>query len=51
MILLCKNCGRYTLEKLCPKCKLETISIKPAKYSLEDKYGYYRRLAKKNVQI
>jgi H/ACA ribonucleoprotein complex subunit 3 len=48
MILKCENCGEYTMDKNCSKCKIETISIRPAKYSPEDKYGYYRRLAKKN---
>jgi|TARA_Y100000310_G_scaffold334238_1_gene413618 H/ACA ribonucleoprotein complex subunit 3 len=48
MILKCETCGGYTMDKNCPKCNKETILIKPAKYSPEDKYGHYRRLAKKN---
>jgi H/ACA ribonucleoprotein complex subunit 3 len=45
-ILFCKKCHIYTLEKICPKCNEKTISPKPGKYSPEDKYGKYRRLAK-----
>ena len=45
-IFYCKTCHIYTLEKDCPKCKGKTISPKPGKYSPEDKYGKYRRLAK-----
>ena len=48
MILRCKICGGYTMDKTCPKSKEETLTVKPAKYSPEDKYGHYRRLAKKN---
>ncbi|MDD5253821.1 MAG: RNA-protein complex protein Nop10 [Candidatus Nanoarchaeia archaeon] len=43
----CGSCNLYTLEKKCPKCNKETQSNKPARYSIEDKYGEYRRKAKK----
>ncbi|MBI4154625.1 RNA-protein complex protein Nop10 [Candidatus Woesearchaeota archaeon] len=43
----CPKCLEYTLKSLCEKCKSVTITIKPAKYSPEDRYGRYRRLAKK----
>ncbi len=45
-ILFCKGCDIYTLEEACPKCKSKTLSTKPAKFSPEDKWGKYRRIAK-----
>ena len=48
-IFLCKSCHVYTLEKTCPKCNSKTENPKPAKFSLEDKFGRYRRLAKKDL--
>jgi H/ACA ribonucleoprotein complex subunit 3 len=47
-IFFCESCDLYTLEKECPKCKKKTENPKPAKYSVEDKFGKYRRIAKKN---
>lgn len=44
-ILKCPKCGKYTLKK---KCCEKTIKVGPAKYSVEDKYGDYRRKAKKS---
>ncbi|MDD5331346.1 MAG: RNA-protein complex protein Nop10 [Candidatus Nanoarchaeia archaeon] len=46
-MLYCKKCDIYTLKENCPKCKQKTMSNKPAKFSIEDKYGKYRRIAKK----
>lgn len=43
-ILTCKNCHIYTMKSNCLKCKDKTIITKPAKFSLEDKYGKYRKL-------
>ncbi|MDP7506040.1 MAG: RNA-protein complex protein Nop10, partial [Candidatus Woesearchaeota archaeon] len=45
-ILKCKECGQYTMEKNCPKCNGEAVSVIPAKFSPEDKYGKYRRAQK-----
>lgn len=45
-IFKCGKCGIYTMKKKCPKCNQETINPKPLKFSLEDKYGDYRRKAK-----
>ncbi|MBT3262696.1 RNA-protein complex protein Nop10 [Candidatus Woesearchaeota archaeon] len=45
-ILKCLNCNTYTLKKNCETCNNKTCTNKPAKYSPEDKYGHYRRLAK-----
>ena len=47
-ILLCKNCNTYTLKNKCPNCDKNTITPKPAKFSLEDKYQKYRLKAKEN---
>ena len=44
-ILFCKTCKRYTMEKVC-KCGHDAILARPPKYSLEDKYGSYRRQIK-----
>jgi len=46
-IFKCENCKNYTLKKTCSKCKEDTNNPKPAKFSPEDKFGKYRRLAKK----
>ncbi|WP_406660757.1 RNA-protein complex protein Nop10 [Methanolobus sp. ZRKC3] len=46
-IYKCGNCGRYTLESICPKCSSPAADPKPAKFSPKDPYGKYRRLAKK----
>lgn len=50
-ILRCPKCSKYTIKKLCLNCKTEAISTKPAKFSLEDKYGKYRRQYKKEFKI
>ena len=47
-ILKCPKCNKYTLKKLCIDCKINTLSPKPAKFSLEDKYLKYRLISKKN---
>jgi H/ACA ribonucleoprotein complex subunit 3 len=46
-LLYCKNCGTYTLEKTCKKCKNKTISKNPPRFSPQDRYGEYRRKLKK----
>jgi len=45
-ILSCHKCGIYTLNENCPNCNNKTISTKPAKFSIEDKYLRYRLKAK-----
>ena len=50
---LCRNCARagefYSgKQRNCPNCNEMTVTPKPAKFSLEDKYLKYRLLAKKN---
>ena len=44
-ILKCGNCGKYTMKEICT-CGGKALSPKPAKFSVEDKYGSYRRKAK-----
>lgn len=43
-IMKCVRCGSYTLKDVC--CNEKTISPRPAKFSIEDKYAVYRRKAK-----
>jgi H/ACA ribonucleoprotein complex subunit 3 len=45
-ILFCNSCKKYTIKETC-SCGSLTKSVKPAKFSLEDKWGKYRREAKK----
>ncbi|MHA1311458.1 MAG: nucleolar RNA-binding Nop10p family protein [Candidatus Helarchaeota archaeon] len=42
----CKVCGRYTMTKTTcpdPNCGGETFIVKSPKFSIQDKYGKYRR--------
>jgi H/ACA ribonucleoprotein complex subunit 3 len=48
-ILYCKKCNKYTIKETC-SCGAKAITTKPAKFSPEDKYGRYRRIAKKQQQ-
>lgn len=45
----CNECGIYTLEDSCPKCGGPLHVIYPPKFSIEDKYGKYRRKLKKET--
>ena len=47
----CGVCKIYTLKENCLICGEKTINPKPAKYSLDDKMGKYRREAKKERGI
>ncbi|MDC7951082.1 RNA-protein complex protein Nop10 [Methanomassiliicoccaceae archaeon COG_1] len=44
-ILRCTGCGRYTLLASCPACGARTARPAPARFSPEDRYGRYRRMA------
>ena len=46
IILKCAECGSYTLKDKCD-CGGKALDPRPAKYSPEDRYGVYRRLAKR----
>jgi H/ACA ribonucleoprotein complex subunit 3 len=47
-IFKCPKCSTFTLKESCPKCNSKTENPKPARYSPQDKYGKYRRLAKQD---
>jgi len=46
-ILKCQKCFEYTMQEY--HCGMETKSIKPAKYSPEDRWQRYRLRYKKEV--
>ncbi|WP_456373138.1 RNA-protein complex protein Nop10 [Methanocaldococcus sp.] len=46
----CLKCGTYTLKDVCPKCGEKTIIPKPPKFSLEDRWGKYRRMLKRSLK-
>jgi H/ACA ribonucleoprotein complex subunit 3 len=46
-ILKCPKCGQYTMKDACPTCGEKAVIPRPPKYSPEDKFGDYRRKAKK----
>ncbi|NYT17681.1 MAG: RNA-protein complex protein Nop10 [Methanomicrobiales archaeon] len=44
-----RRCPRdftYTLRDTCPVCGAPTTSPHPARFSPEDRYGHYRRIAR-----
>lgn len=45
-ILKCGECGKYTMNEKCG-CGGKAVSVRTAKFNLEDTYGKYRREAKK----
>lgn len=47
-ILKCDKCGKYTMKEAC-LCGGKALTPKPAKFSIEDRYGSYRRKAKLNL--
>jgi len=47
----CVKCGAYTLSKdKCPYCGGPVRVPHPPKFSVEDRYGKYRRLLKKMLE-
>ena len=38
------------LKDYCNKCNVKTITVKPPRFSPEDKYGKYRRILKKSIK-
>lgn len=48
-ILYCNECKKYILEETC-ECGAKTISTKPAKFSLTDKYSEYRLKYKNSIK-
>ncbi len=47
-IYKCLKCNEYTLKEKCPRCGSETVRPLPPRFSPEDRYGKWRRLAKLN---
>ena len=45
----CEECNEYTLKTTCPYCGGNVKVIYPAKYSIDDKYGKYRRKLKEEM--
>ncbi|RDE15137.1 MAG: ribosome biogenesis protein [Candidatus Thorarchaeota archaeon] len=44
----CARCGKYTLhDDACPICGGHVKDPQPARFSVQDKYGEYRRRAKR----
>ncbi len=41
----CPECRRFTLEERCESCSVATENTFPPKFSPEDRYGKYRRMA------
>ncbi|MCK5342889.1 MAG: nucleolar RNA-binding Nop10p family protein [Candidatus Heimdallarchaeota archaeon] len=39
----CKDCSIYTLEMNCPGCGHSTVVPEPARFSVDDRFGIYRR--------
>ena len=50
-IYRCTTCENYTMRKECAKCSEKTISPKPPKFSLNDKYDKYRREVRKEELV
>ena len=50
-IYQCPSCKNYTLHKTCTICVISTILPRPPKFSLDDKYGSYKREEKKKDLI
>ncbi|TFF86647.1 RNA-protein complex protein Nop10 [Candidatus Thorarchaeota archaeon] len=47
----CSKCEEYTLEqKRCSRCGGTVTDPRPPKYSPQDRYGKYRRMAKRKSQ-
>lgn len=43
----CVACGQYTLKLQCPACGSESRTTAPPKYREDDRYGKWRREAKR----
>ncbi len=46
-ILKCVSCNEYTMSESCPKCGGKAVTVKPAKFSPEDRFADYRRKSKR----
>ncbi|MBI2666657.1 RNA-protein complex protein Nop10 [Candidatus Woesearchaeota archaeon] len=50
-IMKCPTCEKYTLQETCQMGHGKTQRPLPPKFSLEDKYGKYRREVKKEELV
>jgi len=48
-ILKCTLCGNYGLDEEC-SCGSKRVSPRPARFSPDDKYAHYRRIAKRMIE-
>lgn len=48
-IRYCKICKLYTFKEICPRCGNKTIINIPPRFSIDDKWGKYRREMKKYI--
>ncbi|HUV83934.1 MAG TPA: RNA-protein complex protein Nop10 [archaeon] len=46
----CAKCNAYTLKDKCSFCGEKIINPRPARFSMEDRYGKYRRLLKEQLK-
>ncbi|MBD3187686.1 ribosome biogenesis protein [Candidatus Bathyarchaeota archaeon] len=48
----CRDCGTYTMkEGPCKNCNSNAVhSVYPPRFSVEDKYGKYRRAMKEKIR-
>jgi len=46
----CISCKKYTLKEICSNCGQRTILPYPPKYSPQDKFGKFRRVALKELE-
>ncbi len=49
-----RRCGAdntYTLSLLCPVCGGPTSIAHPARFSVQDRFGKYRRMAKQEADV
>ncbi len=50
LIRKCQKCNKYTLNETCNECLILTKNPNPAKFSLQDNYGKYRRKLKREIE-
>ncbi|MCK5773750.1 MAG: RNA-protein complex protein Nop10 [Thermoplasmata archaeon] len=41
----CPSCDRYTFQQSCSRCEVATQNTFPARFSPQDRFGKYRRMA------
>ncbi|HLD13073.1 MAG TPA: RNA-protein complex protein Nop10 [Candidatus Nanoarchaeia archaeon] len=49
-IFFCAACKLFTLKTSCPTCQGQVFSPRPPRFSPLDKWGKWRRLAKKEQE-